>query len=289
MIPVFTHDPKIVDGGLDWVTFTTVDGESTVKAIKHASALADSLARDNVEKTTWKGLGYTGYKTEHVRYGIRGQQEGIIIVSGPYSSKLLSEQWFESGRATRVDTQVTVLLDKPQPRVGYKLYRDLEGLNKTRKRQRPIKLIKSPTGDTLYVGKRTSGVMLRFYDKSLDYGESELGTIWRFEVEYKQAHARKACKRILDANDLLGCCAGLTLAEFQKRDVEPGFSPETFISAIEVGATVTTVDNKLKWLTKCVAPVVVQLVIAGYEEEVVSALKLRGLVHWAKEKNDGIG
>ena len=66
--------------------------------------------------------------------------------------------------------------------------------------------------------------------------------------------------------------------EFERKQVQPLFDPSVGMVAMETGTKVSTPDTKLGWLERCVAPVVTQLVALGYEEQVLTSLKLRGIV-----------
>jgi len=276
---VFVEEPRIIDGGMDWITFTTTEGAATNNALTAARAIIYDHFGADVAVNDWQGMGYKGFQFGPVRYGERNGNESITIISGPYSSLLMGKGILDAGRVTRLDTQVTVLLGEPQPEIASMAYRSLTRANQHSAKPRYVKLIKSNDGDTCYLGRRTGGVMLRLYDKSKDCGDDRPGAIWRLEVEYKKGASRTAYNRLEGEKDLLGICVGLTLAEFSKRGLVPNVNPENQISAIQVGAKIKTPEGQLDWLCKCVAPVVSQLVLAGYEREVFYALNLRGVAH----------
>lgn len=267
----------IVDTGLDWLTVTTVKGHqsaqmlATIREFVEAEYPLDSIPDD------WKGLGYTGQKVGEIKYGRRNVDEAILIMSGKTSDKFSVRFKVPAERVTRCDVQVTIALDRPDSMLAYKLYTDLMRLTKQQKSGKVYKYISSNSGDTLYAGKRSSDVYLRLYDKSRDSGINQLGSIWRYEIEFKRGRAKSVYKAIESSEMRYSAIARLVWDEFRKRGIDPEFDPSHPIVAIETGTKVSTPDSKLGWLERCVAPVVTQLVNLGYEREVIRCLKLRGI------------
>jgi len=273
--------------GMDWITYVTTERRHTKDLMLFASSSAKGQEQSNVSSEYWKGLGYAGSKLGSFRWGERNGHEGIMIISGGSAIAGLAFAALGIGRPTRVDLQVTIRCTPPNHSVATRVYSDLENINKSRQRKRYIKLISSSTGDTVYVGKRTSKVMLRLYDKTHSVMQGQTGLYWRYEVEYKSRAAVKVLESLTTANDLMALCLSQVFAEYVKRDVQPRFSTRSVVDAIEVGMEVSTKDSKLRWLEKCVAPVVTQLCIAGYEEQVLHSLKLRDVITVIRSSSNG--
>jgi len=269
---------KIVSASLDWITYVTTEKSSTESLM----AIADDVAR-KVEGTSlpyeyWAGLGYKGQQLGPVKFGVRKDGGGIMIISGSHASKGLILAELAAGHPTRVDLEVTFHVKQSDVRVAARHYEQLLKLHEGRKRVPALKLIMSSTGHTLYVGKRTAPVMLRLYDKTYTYEPGKLGSYWRYEVEFKKQAARDIMARIVTSEDIGVMAASSVLSEYRKRSIRPSFSAKSEVDAIEVRATVSTMDAKIAWLEKCVAPVVVQLSLGGYNEQVIKALKLRSIM-----------
>lgn len=269
---------SVVDASIDWITFVTVtefESNDLVKWIDKQAQLNTDL-EDITEP--WRGLGYIGFRKGPFKWGVRGRDEAIAIISGSIAPIGLLWSEIGIGHPTRVDLQVTVQLEKPNRNVARETYADQETQNLSGRKPRYIKLLASPSGETVYVGRRTSNVMLRLYDKSFDYGETKSGQIWRYEVEYKGRAAGKALTQVRRSNDVVQAVSGMVFAEYVKRGVRPRFRSDNQISAIEVSAEISTLQTKIRWLEKGVSPVVAQLCNAGYEMEVLTALKLKHIL-----------
>ncbi len=278
---------KVDSAGLDWITYVTTEKGETKKLLMAAATAARELENSEMPFQHWKGLGYEGSKLGPYKWGDRKDGSGIMIISGSSATDGLILYELDIGHPTRVDLQVTFHLDTPNTRIAQKAYDQLSAMKASGKRTGYLKLIRSGTGDTVYVGRRSNNIMLRLYDKTHTYNPGYLGQYWRYEVEYKGVAAKQIFPRIAESKDIAICSIANVFAEYNKRKVLVPFSTETNITAIEVAATISTAETKLKWLEKCVAPVVVQLSLAGYDENVISALKLRGIMNDLRSKNHG--
>ena len=272
-----TNETKVHSAGLDWLTITTVSGEATdvlvetAREIVHTEMPADAIPDD------WKAMGYTGQSYGPLKLGRRGIDEAILILSGHLADVVGETYTVPHDRVTRADFQVTVVLDEPNPFLAYNTKKAIENLTTARTDGKLWTYISSATGDTLSIGKRGRNRYIRFYDKSKDYTPSERGTYWRYEVELRRDTAKQAMRMMYEASDRHEFIAGQVFSSFQRRGIEPRFSIKETPSAIEVGQVVTTADAKISWLSRCVAPVVTQLIDLGYEEQVIRSLKLRGI------------
>lgn len=274
---------KIENVGFDWLTVTAVEGDykhdlwSAGVSIKTEMRIIEHVPKD------WSAMGYDGWMCGPAKYGERGENEAILILSGPESQIYAFLPDVRSERVTRADLQVTIRFDPPDSMVASKTHKLLERKHSNAGRKPFLNLLQDATGDTLYVGKRNAGVSLRFYDKSWQMGEDNLGSCWRYEVQYRREAAKKAHQRIAVADRPNHAAIGLVGAEFEKRGIQTQFGSGQEVTAIEIGRTVTTVDGQLAWLEKCVAPVVSQLCALGYDSAVINALSLRGIMNNIKD------
>ena len=163
-----THDVVIASSGPDWLTATSRGLGPNTALTAWSNEVADWLEAGGALPGRWVGMGYKGWSRGPLRVGYRGDAEMIAILSGDPALVWSSKLPRASAGPTRFDLQTTILLDRPNPRLAEKLYLDLDVQNDTRKRKRSIKLIRSSGGDTCYIGRRSSAVYLRLYDKSRD-------------------------------------------------------------------------------------------------------------------------
>ena len=273
---------RICSQGIDWMTQTAVDEEKSAFLMTRFKQLQVELGIDPSEVKPWQGMGYKGWRFEGAACGVRSGNEAILILSG-HIAKITTNPIPEvTGKVTRLDFQVTVELSEPDPMYAQRCYTVMDDLQIMGGRKRAIKLIKSTTGSTLYVGGRGSSVLLRLYDKSYQLGSPELGKYWRYEVEFKRDSAMRAWKlfhvKHLDDEYL----TAVVWNEFDRRGLSPRFKAGLRVSAIEVGARMSSVEGQLGWLRRCVAPVVVQLINLGYEEEGLKSIKLKHMFNRKK-------
>lgn len=133
---------------------------------------------------------------------------GVLVV---LSGRTLSElDWRKvliflldrGGRFTRLDLAMDVWDDGFD---AVELYNRFNAGNVVT-RSRRASLVQSNTGDTFYVGSRTSEKFLRVYDKGGEQGE-EQGNHWRIELECKGMAARTLANYI--KADVPGLFAGV--------------------------------------------------------------------------------
>ena len=265
------------DAGIDWLTVTTTQGDQTQSLLELARELEETQLPENAIAEDWRGLGYRGRSYEGLRVGQRAGGEAILILSGDLAKRVGETYTVDSSRVTRADFQVTVVLPEPDPLIAQRTYLEYKKLTDSEKSGRMYTYISSSTGDTLNVGKRSRNKYLRFYDKSSWFNGAPLGTYWRYEVELKKAVAKEAMRMFNEAENRHVFIGEQVWGAFEKKGIEPRFSVDNRPTSIQVGQNVTTADSKIAWLSRCVAPVVTQLIHLGYEEEVLRSLKLRGV------------
>lgn len=263
---------KVIASGPDWMTLTAQDREESRGLWSvWADYLRDHKAQ-SISIKKWQWLGYRGWTYNGISFGVRNDDEAALVASGSHALSLRPGNLSPSARCTRMDIQVSAQFETPRPTFGMLLYHDLQSKNASRKKERYYKLIQSNSGDSFYVNKRTSQVMLRLYDKSFDYGHKRLGMVWRWEVEFKKDWAQAMYKHWMETEDVHQWSIERVGHEFQKRSVPANWWVATTANAIEVKTKVTTAQSKLSWLVRCVRPVVLQLGEAGFELEAEQAL-----------------
>jgi len=270
-------DLKSVDVGCDYITLTSSGDELCELLLTYAAMLEEEHKSQGAIGKEWRALGYRGWQIGPIRYGVRKEAEAILMVSGN-DAKSAAELFRKTKlKVTRVDFQVTIELNPPSPKFVYAWYKVFNDTKEVDPTTPYYKYISSPTGDTLYINRRTGSTQLRMYDKSLDLNCDVNGTFVRFEVEYKQQAAefayRRWCSEYIGDEWVLEVVG----AEYQKRGVNVAFDSRTGGSAIEKGQQITTVDGTISWLKRCVSPVIMRLIDAGYSDEVYDVLRIKDL------------
>ncbi len=193
------HKTDILSVGVDAYTCVFRGPHKVEAGLSIVQRFGEMLNERGLKSRIYRSHGYEGLINDFYFYGVKGQN----VLFGCVGS--LSVEVEEACRnlfpdVTRMDWQVTVNLPFAEELLAEQFYREQVRMAKIRNRYPEPRLVASPTGQTLYVGKRGSGIMLRVYDKGEAFGVDP-GLIWRFEVEMrdelaiKYAHnlARKDC------------------------------------------------------------------------------------------------
>ncbi len=257
------------------MTATATTEENSLLLMEEFNQLKDREFGETEHAMPWSFQGYRGLQLPGLKCGCRNETEAILILSGDLAKIYVPFVKLAVTHLTRFDLQVTCEAKVANPGLAVTWYEYLKDEIAKGGRTRKIRLIRSETGDTLYVGSRKSPVMLRLYDKSLSLGELQLGHYWRYEVEYKGLAADRAWELFHVKHLDQAFTTNLVWEEFNKRKVRPIWSVSSKETAVEVGAKVSTSSSQMSWLRRCVSPVVVKLLDLGYENEVLAALKLK--------------
>jgi hypothetical protein len=192
--------------------------------------------------------------------------------------------------ATRIDLAVDVLLSYQHSEAAYRYAQVLREENRAGQRgyHSALSLITgSDGGSTLYVGKRAGRLFARLYDKGVQSGAAPAGTLWRYEVEYKQDAARAVFSGLLEAERPRDYILGRVRTHFDQRGVYPLFWQGAAPGPLERDKEERTPLDRLNWLAAQVRPTVGRLRLAGYEVEVYNALGLPiPVVYYQKKEGE---
>lgn len=237
-------------------------------------------------------LGCTGYKAGNIFWG-GGKYFSMLTAKGEYSMEYLRmlvkdfgilddvDSWGEV-KPTRVDICVDMALEEPYPKMLRDIRKDKRVEEIQLEAKRAFNLIDGLSGDTLYFGKRGSPTFARIYDKSESYGMG-LGSVYRFELETKKRVAKPMFRKLMSGitdvtkleDGLRGPISKIIRGQFLKYGIDLNTKDQTaeYIRG-EVG--LSTVDVKLDWLSRSVAPVLGELRARGYEQAAFQALGVVG-------------
>jgi len=261
---------------LDWVTLVGEDADGETKPMKEAVNVMESLVKEHGQWKTFKMQGFVGQTCGPVSAGFKGDNF-IIRISGQAADEIdVLIPSFAECKPTRVDYQVTVKLQKPDKGLASRTFAILEKSNGLQGPKRFLAFFTS-TSDTLYVGKRTSPVMLRLYDKTPDVNiangtKDPPGSFWRYEVEYKRQYAKVAFDTWLESKNRTELIEGTVSSEFLKRGAPSFGSVQADGTALKAYIAPTTVNSNLAWLKTTVRPVFQRLIESGLEQEALMAL-----------------
>jgi hypothetical protein len=228
----------------------------------------------------WRFMQYTGYRRGRAAFGRSGAQGDIFQASG-VAADIARELSPPHLNVSRCDIQITMWYDADNPDVAQRLapvaldYADKRG----RAGARPRLISGYGTGDTLYVGSRSSDVFIRIYDK---WRESKLNAefqyAWRFEVELGGDAAKRAWRGDITDGEYPGMLdvASIVSAYMRRRGIE---LPElSGVYAREIPKPDKDTDaqtRSLQWLRNQVSPTIGRLLTDGIElDQVLDALGL---------------
>lgn len=218
----------------------------------------------------FQAYGYTGWTCGPLSLARRHDGE-LLQASGPTSIWLASQPRTRAGRCSRIDLALDVQAGPDT--LARQLHDQAE---QAEGRQVKVSMVLGAgSGDTLYLGCRSSTRYMRVYDKLRQLGEvvPPEGTIWRYELELKGAAAALAWMQIQ---------AGVPAAQIWQAHAFVLFTKaclgEHCPSAATVEApmavqtrTLDLPEKKLHWLATQVGPTVRRLA-AVYGRDVIAAL-----------------
>lgn len=257
-------DWQVEDVGIDWITITGKDPDGDCDLFEAVCQWQDELSLYHPVRE-WSLLGYKGRAAGPVRLGFRDDTSYIIQVSGRWAETALARiPQLEKLHVTRVDFQVTASATHWVSMVEdcYKQAREIERNNPN---YPTVTFITGTRGDTLYLGRRTSDKVLRLYDKGAEQG-GEAGYIYRWEVEYKKNKAKSAWHQVIATANRTDFVVSAVTQEFAKLGVKPWFGSVHRVSIVAEKLEPRH-EKQLKWLDRCVRPVIVKLSEKGYGPE----------------------
>lgn len=280
----------LVDLGVDWLTVTQKSGPHREYLRSLGEDLLAAERSHGGYIRAWSSYGYEGLHCGRVDCGTR--HDGTIL---RLSSGAASKHWRHAYRlasgCSRIDLQLTF-------RVLRGPTKEIRSLHRKARRHRP-KVGKAPVvtmlsgtdgACTLYLGKRTSDVFGRCYDKAAESKLECFSNCVRFETEFKGRMARAVVHTLFGSGNESAYIAARVSGFFSNR----GASSRAFHSlpqgyllqgkSHDLGF-VSDESRSLAWLDKTVRPTVERLIEYNHLNEVLAAL---GLQRFAQNQNEGI-
>lgn len=272
-------DPLRVEPAIDWLTCTwTHESEQCAQHVLDCVTFERNLALQGelMEVSQWQG--YLGRKTGSFFVGSR--DDGYCVrVSGSKAHSAFTSIYRPDMHVSRLDCAVTVWVPPLAATLGLTALADarFSKLKGTSVNPATITHYESDNGGfTLYIGKRSSRVYARLYNKAAESGEDYYKGAWRYECELHNETATNTAKEIL-------CCEytteeaimGIVANYWRGKGVTPAFpDKEIDCEVVLPRREETTVERSLRWLSEQVKPTVARLMEAGYTSGVLAALGL---------------
>lgn len=268
------NEYSLITVGLDWITAVGkgLDATNKLAKIAHLASFEDTGERQR-EYDRWGAHGYLGWRTKHVRFGTRHDGAVLQLVSG-FADMYKGLIYSGGFKVTRIDLQVTMSGGILTDSYTLSLYRDLTAASQSNNQRKYSLIVDTLGGDTLYVGSRSSEQCGRIYDKfAQSKGREEYKGAYRYEVEFKGDKAASAFA-IFGREDVLPeTIRDTVMAWFAARNVTVPFAPtENMPSIMTLSKSIGKSARRLQWLQKQIKPIVEQLVLEGFKDEVEKAI-----------------
>src|ERR1700754_2543914 len=179
----------IFDAGIDYITCFSASKDGRRRFLELADGWVTESRNAGEAESPASRFGFEGYRGNHWFFGVR--TDGLLATaSGSLAPIAARELIAASTNVSRLDFQVTYVLDYEDPYLAVNEFNRLESMPNKRGRPHGYSLVFSrPKGQTLYVNKRTSDAFGRLYDKGAECGLYPVGNVWRWELELKRRTA----------------------------------------------------------------------------------------------------
>lgn len=264
--------PTIIESQADWLTVTCNDPDYIPSFRAWAKrAVSWEQAAGNKSRDV-AILGYVGVTCGRVRWGARADGD-LVMLSGDAATKELSRALQYGTHVTRLDLAVTVHLDPEDLDVEHRHYTEfLASEYKEGRRPRATVILSSDNGATFYLGRRTSNVMLRVYNKAVESRDAYYFRCHRYELEVKGDRASVTATQLDQCKDPARFCQEAVYDWAARRGITPVFASIGGRQLVPGFKRRSDVDSKLAWLENQVRPSVAWLAATGHRKETLAAL-----------------
>lgn len=269
---------EVVSTGIDYLTVTAKEPAKRESLWALGELLFDLERSDGNDPHPFDWKGYQGLSAGSVTVAVR--DDGTLL---RVSSALADEVWQDAARSydscSRIDLQVTGRFSERVSDAGALGYQTALGLSRARGQEVELDLRVSNThSPNLYIGKRTSQLFARLYNKHEESRNDWYRDCWRWEVECKGPRAEVVLEWLKRAKDSSECISAAVYEHFVTRGV--GIPWAVGPGRRLPGAPTRHSDDerRLRWLQTHIRPVVLKLMARVKETTVAEAV---GLGHLA--------
>lgn len=266
----------VTSAGIDYLTATAFRTPKHHDFREVTETILERVIREGNEVSTWRANGYHGRRAGGVAVGVR-HDTWIARLSSDDARESWREVYQRASNVSRLDVQVTFRLDEPDIDFFHRQrLRALASRTKRGRRSNVTLITSSLDGDSLYLGKRTSDLYARCYDKGREEKSASAGVLVRQELEYKRDRAKDAAEQIYRAASEVTETHQLVSSFFKTHAIQTIQND----AKREVGARgrTTSIDAKLAWLRTAVAPSISFLITHDRLSDTLTALGLDKLV-----------
>jgi len=271
---MFLLPAKIVDVGIDYFTTAATDAPTATLLLLQADSIMQRERRLGMFVEPWTMKGYSGWKCGRLQFGERA--DGAIV---RLSSGLADSDWWSiyqtTGRCSRIDLQVTLLCDGPVTAEVFAIAAQAKRFFENRTDGPRITLWSDNAhGATVYLGKRSSSLYFRAYNKGAQSELPEFENCLRLELEIKKRMCLSAITSLLQSETIQSGILGVLRGYLEARGISPNFHTGPLHLRSKCSLPVTDCLNSLRWLRSSVKPLVQRLIEEGLEFDVRECLGL---------------
>jgi DNA relaxase NicK len=262
--------------GVDWLTATAyrTSGRVPFKALGE-DLIADE-ARQGQQVRTWRAAGYHGQQCGGVMYGAR-RDTWIIKLSSDVARERWREVRREATNVTRADVQITLRLKTSNANYFAEQRQRALASRRGRGRRANVTLISSSSdGDSLYLGKRSSNLYARVYDKGKEQKATRAGILIRQEVEAKAEAVEPLLAQLESSSSVEVECARVVSLYMERFAIQTIRGDSNFVWGAR--GVARRADAGCGWLRSAVAPTVLRLAECGRLQDALDALGIAELV-----------
>jgi DNA relaxase NicK len=250
---------KVTDVGIDWYAGTTTDPKTGRDVIEQAERIIEGQLFGDTSNAHEREQGYFGLRSPSAFVGERDDSV-YLRLSGSEARTYWADFAAMGLRASRADVQVTARASEDIRSYVEKLRDDdRNGGSPVANRRRVRYFSDSSGGDTLYVGSPRSDRLARIYDKARESPNAYPIGSWRWEVQYRHKSAQAVSRDLLGRETHEDFELELVADYFRGVGLPAPWPVTMGATQPVIGRHTTTNAARVKWLRRCVAPMIERL------------------------------
>lgn len=280
-----TRDFLVGRVAVDWITLTTYDRMIFNGLVELCESYVDYNTSTSQKRMQYAGIGGQGFFFGAGKQ--RGDDHYMLVLSGIQAAilapTLATSMFSRLANCTRIDAQLTLPVIEGARKTGELAYEIRKGLSEGvggvgRRPGVSVWDNETGTGDTIYIGSRSSDKFVRIYDK---FGDGI--QFLRYECEFKRGVADRVWSEFVNDEFALHNWLSSTIVQpiRELREFEEIVAVIESKRTSDVWIEVEPRDNErtLRWLRQQVTPAAVRLSMTDMRQELLRWLDdLQGMV-----------